>query len=134
MNKVFYKSRCYSKRTYLLRKFKINEMHFSRLDSDVSEFSAKQPPLQFPADLVTFTEEILNGKLHFLCSTFCRTSWWLFLNLCMGVITLHSWFGDSKKQILFHNFFWISTTFESSATTLALCKRRFLSSSSVVAI
>ena len=25
-------------------------------------------PLHFPADLVTFTEEILNGKLHFLCS------------------------------------------------------------------
>ena len=22
--------------------------------------------MQFPADLVTFTEEILNGKLHFL--------------------------------------------------------------------
>ena len=22
---------------------------------------------QYPADLVTFTEEILNGKLHFLC-------------------------------------------------------------------
>ena len=26
------------------------------------------PNLQFPADLVTFTEEILIGKLHFLCS------------------------------------------------------------------
>ena len=26
------------------------------------------PNLQFPADLVTSTEEILNGKLHFLCS------------------------------------------------------------------
>ena len=26
------------------------------------------PNLQFPEDLVTFTEEILNGKLHFLCS------------------------------------------------------------------
>ena len=26
------------------------------------------PNLQFLADLVTFTEEILNGKLHFLCS------------------------------------------------------------------
>ena len=25
------------------------------------------PYLQFPADLVTFTEEILNGKLYFLC-------------------------------------------------------------------
>ena len=24
---------------------------------------------QFPADLVTFTEEILKGKFHFLCST-----------------------------------------------------------------
>ena len=23
---------------------------------------------QFPADLVTFTEEILNGKIHILCS------------------------------------------------------------------
>ena len=26
------------------------------------------PNPQFPADLVTFTAEILNGKLHFLCS------------------------------------------------------------------
>ena len=26
------------------------------------------PILQFPKDLVTFTEEILNGKLNFLCS------------------------------------------------------------------
>ena len=26
------------------------------------------PNSQFPADLVTFTEETLNGKLHFLCS------------------------------------------------------------------
>ena len=26
------------------------------------------PNLQFPADLVTFTEEIRYGKLHFLCS------------------------------------------------------------------
>ena len=25
---------------------------------------------QFLADLVTFTEEILNGKLHFLCSEY----------------------------------------------------------------
>ena len=29
------------------------------------------PNLQFPADLVTFTEEILNEKLHFLCSDNC---------------------------------------------------------------
>ena len=32
-----------------------------------------RPNQQFPADLVTFTEKILNGKLHFLCSAsgFC---------------------------------------------------------------
>ena len=24
--------------------------------------------MQFPADLITFTEEILNEKIHFLCS------------------------------------------------------------------
>ena len=29
------------------------------------------PNLQFPADLVTFTEEICNGKFHFLCSADC---------------------------------------------------------------
>ena len=30
---------------------------------------------QFPADLVTFTEEIRNEKLHFLCSVgLCPTS------------------------------------------------------------
>ena len=29
------------------------------------------PNLQFLADLVTFTEEILNGKFHFLCSEKC---------------------------------------------------------------
>ena len=28
------------------------------------------PSLEFPEDLVTFTEEILNGKLRFLCSDF----------------------------------------------------------------
>ena len=27
---------------------------------------------KFPADLVTFTEEILNGKLHFLCNAFAK--------------------------------------------------------------
>ena len=49
------------------------------------------PNPQFPADLVTFTEEILNGKLHFLCSVlpiipqlFCP----LFLNLWHSPILL----------------------------------------------
>ena len=39
------------------------KMKFPIKDSCVSNISIK-----FPADLVTFTEEILNGKLHFLCS------------------------------------------------------------------
>ena len=41
------------------------------------------PNRHFPADLVTFTEKILNGKLHFLCSGYDNVlllyqfSWWL---------------------------------------------------------
>ena len=34
-----------------------------------------RPNAQLPTDLVTFTEEILKGKLHFLCSvdkSLCR--------------------------------------------------------------
>ena len=33
----------------------------------IKDFS-RWPNSQFPADLVTFTEEIHNGKLHFLCT------------------------------------------------------------------
>ena len=39
------------------------------------------PNPQSPADLVTFTREILNGKLHDLCSEYC---------VGMGCITLGS--------------------------------------------
>ena len=31
-----------------------------------------QPNLRVPVDLVTFTEKILNGKLHFFCSGICE--------------------------------------------------------------
>ena len=34
----------------------------------IKDFFSKWPNTQFPADLVTFTEEILNGKLHFFCA------------------------------------------------------------------
>ena len=33
------------------------------------------PNPQFPADYVIFTEEILNGKLHILCSDIWRLRW-----------------------------------------------------------
>ena len=38
---------------------------------------------QFPEDLVTFTEEILNGRLHFLCSEY-----WLNFTLIFEYCTL----------------------------------------------
>ena len=34
----------------------------------VEDFFSKCDTPQFPVDMVTFVEEILNGKLHFLCS------------------------------------------------------------------
>ena len=33
-----------------------------------------QPYPQDTADLVIFTEKILNGKLHFLCSVICQVA------------------------------------------------------------
>ena len=38
------------------------------LGKEKKQWKGKTPP----GDLVTFTEEILNGKLHFLCSEHCR--------------------------------------------------------------
>ena len=40
---------------------------------------------EFFADLVTFTEEILNRKLHFLCSV-----GWCFFNICLIFLCLHA--------------------------------------------
>ena len=33
-----------------------------------------RPISQEPVDLVTFSEEILNGKLHFLCSVYTQNN------------------------------------------------------------
>ena len=51
--------------------------------------------LQEIADLVTFTEEILNGKLHFLCSEALRTN-----SVKMTIITgtYHLYAGSAKEK------------------------------------
>ena len=51
------------------------------------------PNSQFPADLVTFTEEILNGKLHFLRSVACKSLHSIF------VFSLISSYLDKKKGL-----------------------------------
>ena len=50
------------------------------------------PNPQFPANLVTFTEEILNGKLHFLCSV-------VFQNRHLNVRSFHLRYNISLKQM-----------------------------------
>ena len=55
------------------------------------------PNPQFPADVVTFTEEILDGKLHFLCYETKK-------NLASGNA------GETRaaeKKTLFDKFNWI---------------------------
>ena len=39
-----------------------------KIKFSIKDFFRKCTVPQFTVDLVTFTEEILNGKLHFLCS------------------------------------------------------------------
>ena len=38
-----------------------------KMKFSIKDFFSKCDQIQFPADLVTFTEQILNGKFHFLC-------------------------------------------------------------------
>ena len=42
-------------------------MH-KKMKISIKDFFGKCDQIQLPVDLVTFTEEIRNGKLHFLCS------------------------------------------------------------------
>ena len=41
------------------------------------------PNPQEVADLVIFTEEILNGKLHFLCSATVKVIYWVCMNVLL---------------------------------------------------
>ena len=46
-------------------------VQFTSVTEQEMKFSTeKKFSIQFPADMVTFTEEILNGKFHFLCSVY----------------------------------------------------------------
>ena len=47
-------------------------LSFKRLKYQVSWVTLHKK--MFPADLVVFTEEIVNGKLHFLCSVKRKSS------------------------------------------------------------
>ena len=56
-------------RAFLVKKnFSIKRTHCKKMKYFIKDFFSKWPSSQFLADLITFTEEILNGKLHFLCS------------------------------------------------------------------
>ena len=52
----------------------------------------------FPADLVTFTVEILNGKLHFLCSV--RKKQVSKILQMLGSNLFNSIFADGKNEYL----------------------------------
>ena len=54
-----------------------------------------RPNPQFPADLVTFTEEIPNGKLQFLCSV--QNFMIIFHPMCLGSVyttSILDWGGE----------------------------------------
>ena len=54
---------------------------------------------QKTADLVTFTEEILNGKLHFLCSVYYQKSTIYYPELNINSITEFNVHNAFKKLI-----------------------------------
>ena len=60
------------------------------------------PNPQFPADLVTFTEEIINGKLHFLCSVTSILWYDLFKKITVALLEhihqRHCYFEKAQKK------------------------------------
>ena len=66
-----------------------------------------RPNPQEPADLIKFTEEVLNGKLHFL--------WVLFkINLLNNFVKLHTVTEDLQQyheKSLHHRCFWVMQSF-----------------------
>ena len=61
---------------------------------------------QFPADLVTFTEEILNGRLYFLISTSqsdcsCYAKYVMNFSYAIMAIPLHEGLEYLRGEILF---------------------------------
>ena len=58
------------------------------------------PNQQFPVDLVTFTEEILNGKLYILFRE------WSFYKTCKYEINLVKTLLDQFGKLLGGTFFW----------------------------
>ena len=67
------KSNFYTPQNYFSSKtllcFFLNTAQKTKLS--IKDFFSKCDQIRTTADLVTFTEEILNGKLHFLCSENC---------------------------------------------------------------
>ena len=54
-----------------LCRFHLSFNHCTKMKFSIKDFFRKcKPNLQFPVDVVTFTEEILYGKFHFLCSAY----------------------------------------------------------------
>ena len=56
--------------------------------SHISFYTAQNISFQFPADLVTFTKETLDGKLHFLCSATPISSLDKHLGIYFDLLTL----------------------------------------------
>ena len=59
--------------------------------------------LQFPADLFKFTEEILNGKLHFLCSGIMLTFTSQYLPAILAKVFCDRLFKNSHRMFSIKN-------------------------------
>ena len=65
------------------------------LKSYLEQLFCREPVNQEAADLITFTDEIFNGKLHFLCSEKSEQKW---LNWPNCDLVLNQWFGDGASK------------------------------------
>ena len=81
-------------------------------------------------DLVTFTEEILNGKLHFLCSVFCilKANWLLLPLLWIYhiLLTIHYKYKRNGNEKLFANLLIVLLFCPKESWLSKWCQRKVL--------
>ena len=67
---------------------------------------------KFPADLVTFIEEILNGKLNFLCSGNRKPFLMSLFPFVVLLLLFFSTFNNHAKTLNFHSSLPLSYVFQ----------------------
>ena len=91
----------------------MNSTLHKKMKFSIKDFFSKCDPFFF-SDFFTFTEEILNGKLHFLCSVITFTKIFILIYVCPSYLQVYYKIEDFPEVCLEPNR---TSTMKLKATT-----------------